>query len=118
MLIGSAAAALFGPWMILNLRSQASNAAIADLLPQVDPARFEQLFSAPISAAPQLLESKALTLAKLATLLPPGVSDPSPFLYNNTMYAMVGMMCVAATAHHFVRPLSASARKTALKQAA
>ncbi len=105
MLIGSSLAAISGPALILQLRSAASTSAITDLLPKVDPAKFEALFSAPISAAPQLIEAKALTLSKLVTLLPPGVADPSPFLYDQTMFTMAGLMTVAAVAHHFVRPL-------------
>jgi hypothetical protein len=109
MLLGSAAAAITGPAMIMWLRESASRGSINELLPKVDPARFEQLFSAPIAQANELIAAKTLTLTKLVTLLPPGVADPSPFLYNQTMFAMAGLMTVSAVAHHFVRPYVRSA---------
>jgi hypothetical protein len=33
------------------------------------------------------------------SIAPPGVVDPTPFLYDSTMYAMAGIMAVAAASH-------------------
>ena len=34
-----------------------------------------------------------------------GTIDPSPFLYNNTMYTMAGLVSTAAVLHFMVRPV-------------
>ena len=51
----------------------------------------------PIAANHQ--EIKDLTIAKLMSITPTGTADPSPFLYDSTMYAMAGIMAVAAISH-------------------
>ena len=79
--------------------------AIADLLAVVDPARFEKLFGAPMSAAQQLIDAKTLTIAKLMTIAPSGTVDPSPFLYNTTMYSLGGLITLALLAHLRMRPV-------------
>jgi hypothetical protein len=35
-----------------------------------------------------------------------GTVDPSPFLYNNTMYTMAGLVSTAAVLHFLVRPVN------------
>ena len=35
----------------------------------------------------------------------PGTIDPSPFLYNNTMYTMAGLVSVASALHFMVGPV-------------
>ena len=40
------------------------------------------------------------------TIMPPGTIDPSPFLYNNTMYTMAGLVSVASALHFMVRPVN------------
>ena len=39
------------------------------------------------------------------TLMPPGTLDPSPFIYNNTMYTMAGLVAVGAGLHSMIRPV-------------
>ena len=34
-----------------------------------------------------------------------GTLDPSPLLYNSTLYTMAGLVCTAAVLHHLVRPV-------------
>jgi hypothetical protein len=38
-------------------------------------------------------------------LAPPGTIDPTPHLYDSTMYALSGLMAVSVIAHGMVRPL-------------
>ena len=38
-------------------------------------------------------------------LMTPGTIDPSPFLYNNTMYTMAGLVSVASALHFMVGPV-------------
>ena len=40
------------------------------------------------------------------TIMPPGTIDPSPFIYNNTMYTMAGLVSVGAMLHLLVRPVN------------
>jgi hypothetical protein len=37
--------------------------------------------------------------------MPEGVIDPTPFLYDTALYSLSGLMCVAAIAHRFVKPV-------------
>jgi len=39
------------------------------------------------------------------TIMPHGTIDPSPFIYNNTMYAMASLVSVGAALHFMVRPV-------------
>ena len=39
------------------------------------------------------------------TIMPPGTLDPSPFIYNNTMYTMAGLVGVASVLHFMVKPV-------------
>ncbi len=75
------------------------------MLSKVDPAKFQSLFGTGISDAPALIEAKTLTISKLMTIMPPGTLDPSPFIYNNTMYTMAGLVSVGAALHFMVRPV-------------
>ena len=58
-----------------------------------------------MSQAQSLMEAKTLTISKLMTIMPPGTVDPSPFIYNNTMYTMAGLVGVGAALHFMVRPV-------------
>jgi MFS family permease len=104
MLLASSAASLAGPSLLLALRARAETDAMADLLARVDPAVFAERFGADISQAKQLADAKTLTVQKLLEVLP-GAVDPTPFLYDSTMYAMTGSMCVAAAASTLVGPV-------------
>jgi hypothetical protein len=39
------------------------------------------------------------------TIMPPGTMDPSPFIYNNTMYVMAGLVSMGAALHFMVGPV-------------
>jgi hypothetical protein len=105
MLLFSSAAALAGPSIVLKLRDAAEVSAIQELLEKVEPAKFEAMFGAPMSASSELIASKALTIPSLMQLAPSGTVDPSPFVYDSTMYAMAGLMGVATIAHGLVQPV-------------
>lgn len=38
-------------------------------------------------------------------MTPPGTIDPTPYLYDSTMYTLAGMMVVSAVAHALVKPI-------------
>jgi hypothetical protein len=131
MLLFSSAAALAGPPLFIYLRSLAEKKAVTELLTKVrtlsyhctlsprpsnlysfflqkiSPETFQSAFGAPIESAMDLLASKTLSISKLLLISPPGTVDPSPYLYNDTMYALAGMMAVAYLSHSMVRPVAA-----------
>ena len=94
-----------------------------DLLTKVDPQVFTAKFGCGLEGAQSLVEAKTLTISKLMTIMPPGTVDPrymyntkiqaskshnvnsiilSPFLYNNTMYTMAGLVTTASALHFMV----------------
>jgi hypothetical protein len=58
-----------------------------------------------MESAYELLASKTLTISKLLVLAPPGTLDPTPHLYDTTMYALSGLMAMAVITHSMVRPM-------------
>merc|ERR1712226_373290 len=101
----AAAATVLGPTLLLNLKKIAEREAIEDLLAKVDPHMFLEKFGCGLEGAQSLVEAKTLTISKLMTIMPPGTVDPSPFIYNNTMYTMAGLISVGAALHLLVKPV-------------
>eukprot|EP01038_Epipyxis_sp_PR26KG_P008254 gene8254-11169_t len=106
MLLFSSAAALAGPYMLLNLRAISEKAAITDLMSKITPEKFESAFGAPMANASELLAAKTLSINKLLLLTPPGTLDPTPHLYDTTMFTLGGLMTVAVVAHSLVKPIA------------
>ena len=52
-----------------------------------------------------MVEAKTLTISKLMEIMPEGTTDPTPYLYNSTMYTMAGFMALAALSHAMVKPV-------------
>jgi hypothetical protein len=92
--------------------------AIQDLMTKVSPDVFFATFGAPMEKAADLVASKTLTISKLLTLCPAGTLDPTPYLYNTTMYTLSGAMVVAAIAQGLVRPTMLPAPKAVIDVAA
>ena len=67
--------------------------------------KFHEAFGVDLSQANSLIEAKTLTITKLMTIMPPGTLDPSPFIYNNTMYTMAGLVGIGAALHFMVKPV-------------
>jgi len=104
-LLAATVSTIVGPGLLLNLRKLAETDAITDLLSKVDPVAFSAKFGVDVDQAQSLIEAKTLTISKLMTIMPPGTVDPSPFLYNNTMYTMAGLVGTASMLHFLVRPV-------------
>jgi len=104
-LICASLSTVAGPTILLTLRKMSENAALQDLLTKVDPAKFQGQFGVDVSQANALIEAKTLTISKLMTIMPQGTVDPSPFIYNNTMYTMAGLVGVASALHFMVKPV-------------
>lgn len=98
-------AGVLGPLAITSLRQVSVTSAINDLAGRVDPAVFEDTFGAPISQLQALVDAHTVTIARLMEIAPAGTVDPTPSLYNTTMYCMAALLVVAFFANFFMRPV-------------
>ncbi|WP_071673439.1 OFA family MFS transporter [Nioella nitratireducens] len=98
-------AGVLGPLAITSLRQMSVTNAIDDLASRVDPAAFAETFGAPISQLQQLVDAHTVTIARLMEIAPAGTIDPTPSLYNTTMYCMAALLVVAFFANLFMRPV-------------
>jgi hypothetical protein len=98
-------AGIAGPLLLTHLRTDSVRTAITDLSMKVDVTQFEARFGAPVSQLDSLVEAKTVTIARLMELCPPGVIDPTPGLYNSTMYCMAGLLGVAFISNTMIRPV-------------
>ena len=97
---------IVGPALLLHLRSVEEAKSIEEILRNVDPVLFMSTFNgADISEAAMLVENKTVSLAKLVSILPAHMSDPTPFLYNSTMYSMAALAACSALLHASVKPV-------------
>ncbi|WP_414899030.1 OFA family MFS transporter [Rhodovulum sp. YEN HP10] len=100
-------AGVLGPLAITSLRQMSVGNAIEDLAAKVDAEAFRAAFGAPIAQLQELVEAKTVTIAKLMEIAPPGTVDPTPGLYNTTMYCMAALLVVAFFANLAIRPVRA-----------
>ncbi len=98
-------AGVLGPLAITSLREHATTQAIARLVQSIDTARFEATFGASIGELDGLVAAKTVTIAKLMEIAPAGTVDPTPSLYNTTMYLMAGLLFVALISNALMRPV-------------
>jgi MFS family permease len=98
-------AGVLGPLAITKLREISVSNGLERLVAGVDPARFLSTFGAPVEKWQELAASKSLTISKLMEIMPGGTVDPTPGLYNTTMYAMAALLLVALVANFFVHPV-------------
>lgn len=98
-------AGVLGPLAITQLRENSRVNAIEKLAAKVDPAVFQRSYGADISQLSQLIEQKTVTIPNLMVIVPSGITDPSPTLYNTTMYVMAGLLAIALFCNIFVKPV-------------
>ncbi len=103
-------AGYLGPVAITSLRARAIDSALHDLAVRVDPERFRQAFGAGLDQLDTLIGQQTVTIAKLMEIAPPGTVDPTPSLYNLTMYLMAALLAVALVANALMRPVDAKHR--------
>jgi MFS family permease len=96
-----------GPMTITVLRQRSINAAVHDLAARVDPERFRQAFGAGLDQLDALVAQQTVTIAKLMEIAPPGTVNPSPSLYNLTMYLMAALLAIALVANALMKPVNA-----------
>jgi MFS family permease len=100
-------AGVLGPVAITSLRERAIRTAIHELAARVDPARFQAAFGAGLDQLDALVARQTVTIGKLMEIAPAGTVDPTPSLYNLTMYLMAGLLAIALVTNALVRPVHA-----------
>jgi len=105
LLTAWASAGVFGPLAITSLREISVNNAINDLVEKIDPAAFQEKFGASINQLEELVSAKTVTINKLMEIAPMGTVDPTPGLYNTTMYLMAVVLFVALIMNATMRPV-------------
>jgi MFS family permease len=100
-------AGYLGPVAITSLRERSIDSAIRDLVTRVDPARFRAEFGAGLDQLDTLISQQTVTIAKLMEIAPAGTIDPTPSLYNLTMYLMASLLAIALVANALMRPVAA-----------
>ena len=108
LLTAWSSAGVFGPVAITSLRENAVQRAINDLASRVDPAAFQAKFGAGIDQLQTLVDAKTVTIGKLMEIAPTGTVDPTPGLYNSTMYLMAVVLLVALVLNALMRPVHPS----------
>jgi MFS family permease len=98
-------AGVVGPLAITSLRQSAVARAVKDLASRVDPAAFQEHFGAGIEQLDQLVAAQTVTIARLMEIVPPGTIDPTPGLYNSTMYLMAVLLAIGLVSNALMRPV-------------
>lgn len=96
-------AGILGPFVITHLRQNSVDGALNSLVQKVDPAAFQEKFGASIDNLQELIEAKTVSISQLMEIAPVGTIDPTPTLYNSTMYAMAALLLVAFVANLTLR---------------
>ncbi|TBR42442.1 MFS transporter [Marinomonas agarivorans] len=106
LLTAWATAGVLGPFVITYLRNLSVEQAITDLVAKVDPKKFTEKFGSSIDQLNELVAAKSVTVDKLMDIVPHGTVDPTPSLYNTTMYAMAALLVIAFFANWLVKPVA------------
>ena len=98
-------AGVLGTLAITTLRQHSLRGAIHDVAATVDSVEFAATFGAEVEQLDLLIEKKTVTLAKLLEIAPPGTLDPTPSLYNSTMYLMAFLLLLALVSNALMKPV-------------
>lgn len=99
-------AGVLGPMAITYLRQASVEQSIRSLASRVDDASFVQAFGAGKDQIESLVAANTVSVSKLMEIVPEGTVDPTPGLYNTTMYAMAALLVVAFFANAAIRPVA------------
>jgi MFS family permease len=98
-------AGVLGPVAISKLREASISKAISNLASKVDKDKFAEKFGAPLEKIDELVAAKTVTVQKLMEIVPEGTIDPTPSLYNTTMYTMAGLLVIGFIANMMIKPV-------------
>jgi hypothetical protein len=100
-------AGVLGPEATTWLRGRSIDSALHDLAARVDPERFRAAIGAGLDQLDALIKGQTVTIAKLLEIAPAGTVDPTPSLYNVTMYLMASLLAIALVANALMKPVAA-----------
>ncbi len=106
LLTAWATAGVLGPFAITYLRNISLNDAIEKLVAKISPEAFMAKFGSPVSELSELVKAKTVTISKLMEIAPQGTIDPTPSLYNTTMYTMAALLLLALFANLMIKPVA------------
>ena len=106
LLTAWSAAGVIGPLAIAQLRQLSVNDALNALKVKIDPTLFLEKFGAPIEKIDELVKAKTVTISSLMEIAPVGTVDPTPSLYNTTMYAMAFLLVIAFFSNLLIKPVN------------
>lgn len=115
LLTAAAFAGLCGPILVSQLRARAERRAVATILPAVDDQKFFDRFGVTKKETHALMKSNAITIKKVLEIAPDGTVDPSPTLYNSTLYVISAMFVVAGLTSRAICKVPASVFKVSKK---
>lgn len=99
-------AGVLGPLAITQLRQASIQSSISNLAEKVDAEAFQKAFGAGKDQLSELVAAKTVTVSKLMEIAPEGTIDPTPGLYNTTMYAMAALLVIAFFANLAIKPVA------------
>jgi hypothetical protein len=99
------AAALIGPNTVAYFKKQSTMDAVTDLAGKVEPQAFQDKFGAPVDQLHELVETNTVSISRLMEIVPASTPDPTPLLYDSTMYGIAGMLSVAMLANAAIKPV-------------
>ncbi len=98
-------AGVIGPLAITSLRNNTMLSEIRTMVGKISPKKFIETFGTGVEELEILVESKTVTIAKLMEIAPPGTVDPTPSLYNTTMYLMATLLFIALISNALMKPV-------------
>jgi hypothetical protein len=99
-------AGILGPFVITHLRQNSVENAINSLVQKIDPTAFQAKFGANISHLNELIQAKTVSIYQLMEIAPVGTIDPTPTLYNSTMYVMATLLLIAFIANLMIKKVN------------
>ncbi len=99
-------AGVLGPLAITYLRQASVEDSIRSLAAKVEDTAFVQAFGAGKDQIESLMAAKTVSVSKLMEIVPEGTIDPTPGLYNTTMYAMAALLVIAFFANLAIKPVA------------
>ena len=98
-------AAVVGPNTLAYFKKGANLEACTDLAALADLETFESKFGDTVDNVDKLIDTNTVTISRLLEIVPPGTPDPTPMLYDSTMYGVAGMLSIALMANAAMKPV-------------
>ena len=100
-------AGVLGPLAITRMRESSRLAAIRKLVDDIGQTDFWKRFGEGTDKLDELVRNNIVTIPRLLELAP-RAADPTPTLYDSTMYTMAALLGIALVANLLVRPVNTS----------